>query len=289
MFERRRLRPSRAKRAPWESGHSAAKHNELLGSRWFVVEANIRQMKKDCILVLDIDGTLTDSISMHQEALLGAMQALGLTRLNTDWGSYPHHTDTGIFAHALAENGVEASSSDVAASFERDLDNRFAMLLAERGLREVPGARALVLAAAQTRWGVVFATGGIRSVSRRKLRAVKIDFAEEVLISSSEHASRRNLVEAAVNRAMQVYDISNPRAVTSVGDGLWDLRVAGELGLGFVGVGGPDSRSVHALRAQGATVFSDLHEAIPHVISPDIQLPGGTVSGATSTVLASCP
>lgn len=116
-------------------------------------------MKKDCILVLDIDGTLTDSVPMHQDALLGAMQALGLARLNTDWGSYPHHTDTGIFAHAMAENGVETLSSDKAASFERDLDARFATLLAERGLREVPGARALVLAAAQTRWGVVFATG----------------------------------------------------------------------------------------------------------------------------------
>lgn len=53
-----------------------------------MVKINIRQMKKDCILVLDIDGTLTDSVSMHQEALLGAMQALNLARLNTDWGSY---------------------------------------------------------------------------------------------------------------------------------------------------------------------------------------------------------
>jgi len=246
-------------------------------------------MKKDCILVLDIDGTLTDSVSMHQEALLGAMQALGLRRLNTDWGSYPHHTDMGIFAHAMAENGMKASSADMAASFEHDLDNRFARLLAERGLCEVPGARALVLAAAQTRWGVVFATGGIRSVSQRKLRAVEIDFSEELLISSSEHASRRSLVEAAVNRAMQVYDISSPQAVTSVGDGLWDLRVAGELGLGFIGVGSPESSSAHALRARGAMVFNTNHEVIPHVISPDIRLPRGGVSGETSTALASCP
>ncbi len=246
-------------------------------------------MKKDCILVLDIDGTLTDSVPMHQEALLGAMQALGLARLNTDWGSYPHHTDTGIFAHAMAENGVETLSSDKAANFERDLDARFATLLAERGLREVPGARALVLAAAQTRWGVVFATGGIRSVSQRKLRAVGIDFAEETLLTSSEHASRRNLVEAAVSRAMHVYGIPNPQAVTSIGDGLWDLRVAGELGIGFVGVGSPDSPSGRLLRAHGATVFNDLRQAEPSLTSMDILLPRGAVNSATGTVLASCP
>ncbi|HTH76145.1 MAG TPA: HAD family hydrolase [Trinickia sp.] len=229
-------------------------------------------MEKDCILVLDIDGTLTDSVAMHQEALLGAMQALRLTRLNTDWGSYPHHTDTGIFAHAIAQNGIEAPTSDTMTGFERDLDNRFSIQLAEHGLHEVSGARALVLAAAQSRWGVVFATGGIRSVSRRKLRAVGIDFAEEVLITSSEHASRRNLVAAAVNRAMHVYDIPSPQAVTSIGDGLWDLRVAAELGLGFVGIGSSDSLSGRALRAQGAVVFSNLHEFIPHLVSPDIHL-----------------
>lgn len=246
-------------------------------------------MKKDCILLLDIDGTLTESVPMHQEALLGAMQALGLARLNTDWGSYPHHTDTGIFVHAMAENGVAALAADKAAGFESDLDTRFAALLAEQGLREVPGARALVLAAAQARWGVMFATGGIRSVSRRKLRAVGIGFAEEMLVTSSEFASRRDLVEAAVSRAMQIHDIPAPLAVISMGDGLWDLRVAEELGLGFVGVGSPDSPSGRLLRAHGARVFDDLLQAVPCLTSPALLLAGGAVSSGTGTASASCP
>lgn len=254
-----------------------------------MMEANARPMKRDCILVLDIDGTLTDSVPMHQEALLGAMKALDLARLNTDWSSYPHHTDTGIFAHAMAENGVEAFSPDQVTRFEGDLDARFAKLLAERGLREVPGARALVLAAAQTRWGVVFATGGIRAASQRKLRAVGIDFAEELLITSSEYASRRKLVEAAVSCAMHVYGIQSPQAVTSIGDGLWDLRVAEELRLGFVGVGSSNSLSGSMLRAQGATVFNDLHQLVPYLTSPEILLPHGAVSSAIGTPLVSCP
>lgn len=224
--------------------------------------ANTQTVKKDSILILDIDGTLTDSIAMHQEALLGTMQALMLEHLNTDWGSYPHHTDTGIFTHAMEEHGRTGISPDQMASFERDLGSRFSVLLAERGLREIAGARTFVKAMETTRWGVVFATGGIRSVSRQKLHAVAIDFVEEALLTSSEHAARDDLVEAARVRAMHLYDMDRPRAVVSVGDGLWDMRVASALGLGFVGIGSPDSASGRALRTQGATVVDDLGDVI---------------------------
>ena len=33
------------------------------------------------ILVLDIDGTLTDTVALHQRAFLGAMQALSLIHI----------------------------------------------------------------------------------------------------------------------------------------------------------------------------------------------------------------
>ncbi|WP_186030326.1 HAD family hydrolase [Burkholderia gladioli] len=227
-------------------------------------------MKKDCILVLDIDGTLTDSVSLHQQALLMAMQALRLPRLNTDWGSYPQHTDSGIIEHALAENGEAACTPARRAEFERDLDTHFAALLATHGLREIAGARALTEAAAASRWGVVFATGAILSVSRSKLRSAGIAFTEELLITSSEYAWRQELVAAAVSRARQVHDVPAPLAVTSVGDGVWDLRVANALGLHFVGVGGQDSAAGMRLRALGATVLDDLRGLIPALDSIDL-------------------
>lgn len=227
-------------------------------------------MKKDCILVLDIDGTLTHSIPLHQQALLEAMRALDLPHLNTDWGSYPHHTDTGILEHALAEHGRQDHLQDRRAQFEQDLDTRFASLLDRHGMREIAGARALTEAASRSRWGVVFATGGIRSVSRRKLDAVDIAWSEDLLVTSSEHASRHELVDSAVQRAMQVHGIEAPLAVVSMGDGIWDLRVAAALGLQFLGVGEAGSAAAQRLLAKGATVLHDLYPAIPALASIDL-------------------
>ncbi|MBY4726486.1 MULTISPECIES: hypothetical protein [Burkholderia] len=36
---------------------------------------------------MDIDGTLTDSVAMHQSAFLAALLALNLPAVDTDWGS----------------------------------------------------------------------------------------------------------------------------------------------------------------------------------------------------------
>lgn len=217
-------------------------------------------MMKDSILILDIDGTLTDSVALHQAAFLGAMQALALPRLDTDWAGYPQHTDLGILAHALRANGQPAPSPAMRSAFETDLSERFTRLLAATALQEIPGARALVAGQVDTRWGVVFATGGVRAVSGDKLDAVGIAWSPEVLVTSSEHCNRGVLVAAALARARSFYGIGKPRAVVSIGDGRWDLEAAKALGVAFLGVGrGP---AAHALAAQGAAVHADLR-AVP--------------------------
>jgi phosphoglycolate phosphatase-like HAD superfamily hydrolase len=163
--------------------------------------------EKDSILVLDVDGTLTDSVRIHQRALLGAMESLEFEDLNTDWGSYPHHTDTGILIHAHAEHGRALPQPHDLARFEHEIDERFTALLNAHGLAEIPGARAFVEAAHRSRWGVVFATGGIRQVSHRKLRSVAIDYTDAMLITASEYSSREQLVAEAIKRAQVGYGI----------------------------------------------------------------------------------
>lgn len=212
------------------------------------------------ILVLDIDGTLTDSVPMHQAAFLAAMLALSLPGLDTNWGNYPHHTDTGILAHALDTGGRAPLPPAALRAFEDDIDRHFALALTQHGLREIAGARAFVREAAAAGWGVVFATGGVRRVSQRKLQAVDIPYEEAMLVTASEHASRTDLVAQAVARARQRYDLAAPRRILSVGDGRWDLEVAQHLGLEFIGVGKPPQADV--LVARGATVFADLREAL---------------------------
>lgn len=210
---------------------------------------------KQRIVVLDIDGTLTDSIALHQHAFGAAMAALGLPSLNTDWSSYPSHTDIGIYQHALQENGrpLDAHAQHV---FEADVEHRFMTLLANTPVHEIRGATDFLAALDRTDWAVVFATGGIRGVSGKKLDALGVAYDASMLVTSSEYAARDELVAAAIMRAKQKYALATPLAVVSVGDGRWDLEVAATLGVDFLGVGA--GTSAHWLRAQGATVIPDL-------------------------------
>lgn len=222
-------------------------------------------MKAERILVLDIDGTLTDSVAMHQSAFLAAMLALKLPALDTDWGRYPHHTDTGILAHALSSNGWSPMNASAVATFEQDVDRHFVDALSRQELREIPGAGMFVREAMTSGWGIVFATGGVRRVSERKLRAVGIPFDDDLLVTASEYPSRTDLVAAAVERARRHYCVGAACRIVSVGDGRWDLEVAQYLGLEFVGVGTPPKADV--LTARGAIVFPDLEQALPLLLS----------------------
>lgn len=225
-------------------------------------------MKKH-ILVLDIDGTLTDTVALHQRAFLGAMQALALPALETDWGAYPHHTDTGILRHALAMNGRAEPSVGQLMAFEQDLARRFLDELAAEltpaapkpaaptpaaPIQPIPGAADFVHGLADSAWAVVFATGGVRAVSGVKLQAAGIPFSDAALFTASEEPARDALVARAIAHAHRAYPQTRDGVVVSMGDGLWDLKVAQQLGLRFLGVGS----TAQALAARGAPVLPDL-------------------------------
>ncbi|VWD12928.1 hypothetical protein BLA39750_03353 [Burkholderia lata] len=215
-------------------------------------------MKTEHILVLDIDGTLTDSVAMHQSAFLAALLALNLPALDTDWGRYPHHTDTGILAHALSSNGWSPMDASAVAAFEQDVDRHFVEALSRQGLEEIPGAGRFVREATASGWGIVFATGGVRRVSERKLQAVGIPFDDHLLVTASEYPSRTDLVAAAVERARQYHGVESACRTVSVGDGLWDLEVADHLGLEFIGIGVPPKADI--LTTRGAIVVPDFDD-----------------------------
>jgi beta-phosphoglucomutase-like phosphatase (HAD superfamily) len=168
---------------------------------------DVSKNTKTCILVLDIDGALTDSVAMHQEAFL---QALGIPRLDTRWGSYQRRTDTGILTEAVARADLPRKSPQQVSDFEADLAERFLRLLRTSTLREIKGARKLTEHTAQSKWGVLYATGGMRGVSRAKLEAVGIPYSEETLITSSEYENRTELVASAIQRAKEVYHVAEP-------------------------------------------------------------------------------
>ncbi|CAH2602222.1 HAD family hydrolase [Rhodovastum atsumiense] len=211
------------------------------------------------LVVLDIDGTLTDTVTLHQAAMRVALDAFDFPVLEPDWSRYRHHTDSGIFAEAWQRAGrgnpAEADRHRFFARFE----DAFARLCPLHPIREIPGAAAFVALVRATGWAVAFATGGLRTPARAKLRAIGIAFTEPALVTASEFLSREEIVSAAIAAARIAPD-GRPAAVISVGDGLWDLQAADHLGLGFLGVG--TGAKAEALAGQGAAVVPDFTDPV---------------------------
>ncbi|RBL85032.1 hypothetical protein DDE05_19885 [Streptomyces cavourensis] len=154
---------------------------------------------------------------------------------------------TGIHRPGLAMNGRAEPSAGQLMAFEQDLARRFLDELAAAPtpaaptpaapIQPIPGAADFVHGLADSAWAVVFATGGVRAVSGVKLQAAGIPFSDAALFTASEEPARDALVARAIAHARRAHPQTRNGVVVSMGDGLWDLQVARQLGLRFLGVG----------------------------------------------------
>lgn len=209
-------------------------------------------MSKRSVLVFDVDGTLTDSVAQHQKAFEETLRSFPFRRLDTNWGNYRHHSDTGIFAEAWRRDGMEGQPD-----FE-ELEKRYASAydaaVSQMPIVAIAGARRFI-DGLDARWIVVFATGSLAHGARHKLSVIDVAPEDHVVVTASEFEAREQLVEQAVLRGCARHGVAVPQEVVSVGDGTWDLKAAQNLGYGFVGIGrGPKA---HRLRELGAEVYDD--------------------------------
>jgi len=204
------------------------------------------------LAIFDVDGTLTVSNEVDDRSYLEALALeFGIDGVDPDWSHYESVTDGGIlreiFRSRLGRMPVEEEIARFRTSFIALVTRAVAR---DPGLcRPVPGsAAALADLARDGGWAVALATGGWRASAALKLRAAGHDvtglpgaFAEDAL-------GRDELLRVALRRAAELHRVRFARTVY-VGDGVWDLRAARSVGLGFIGIGS-DPRG--HLRAEGA-------------------------------------
>lgn len=206
------------------------------------------------VIVFDIDGTLTDSVAQHQRAFERALRTFPFAHLDTNWGRYRHHTDTGIFREAWEREALFGRPDfDL---LERRFAEAYDEVVAGAPVGEIPGASSFV-GHISDQWIAVFATGSMAHGARRKLSALGLDPGGLTLVTASEFETREELVEHAVRRGCARHGVDAPDRVVSIGDGVWDLKTARALGYEFVGIGG--CANARTLVELGATVHGDFH------------------------------
>lgn len=225
-------------------------------------------IQKKNLIVFDIDGTLTDSVTHHQTAFVAALQQMGVVQINTDFKAYKHHTDAHI-AKVIYE--LDRKENFGAGQLER-FEDLLWTIISTIELKEIKGAMQTVNFLEQaTDFGVCYATGSLRKPAIYKLNTIGLNFEPDQLVASNEIESREEIVLAAIELARHHYELKQFDRIISIGDGLWDLKTAQNLGLEFIGIG-PTHRE--GLIANGMKLHFDdwesfdIREVFPMAILP---------------------
>jgi phosphoglycolate phosphatase-like HAD superfamily hydrolase len=213
-------------------------------------------MSKNSIVVFDIDGTLTDSVAQHQKAFEKTLRSFAFPALRTNWASYRHHSDSGIFEEAWQEAGWPQTPDR--AGLEERFRHEFDAVFQSAPISPISGAAEFLASLSQTHWVPVFATGSLRHGANRKLQCLDVPFEEDMLVTASEYSTREEIVSNAILRAKDKYRITSPERIVSIGDGIWDLKTARNLGLEFLGIGfGEKAEQLHAAGAKVHAGFAE--------------------------------
>ncbi len=212
-------------------------------------------------IVLDVDGTLVDTVYHHVRAWDDAFAAV-----DVDVPSWRVHRAIGMAGDRLVtEVAGEAVEREHGDRVRAEHDASFEQMLAR--VRALPGARDLLVELRRRGLNVVIATSGRPEDAERLLELVDgNDLAHEQSTSADAEESKPapDIVDASVEKA------GGDTAIV-VGDAVWDIQAAAARGRASIGVltGGISEAE---LRSAGATfVYGDTADLLAHlddIISP---------------------
>jgi phosphoglycolate phosphatase-like HAD superfamily hydrolase len=235
------------------------------------------------LAIFDIDGTLTNTNNVDNECFVKALaEAHAITKIDTDWSTYPHTTDSGITLHIFQEkfgrNPEEAELDKFKYCFVNMLSEQYHSN--SSSFAEIAGASiALSRLKRESDWAVAIATGCWRESALLKLRAAKIDIEGIPAAYAEDGLSREEILRAAVSQSLEQYRLSSFEKIVSIGDGLWDVRAARRLDFAFLGVGcGKSAAMLHQAGARHVIAdFADygrLVSSLNEAEIPTVEFPG---------------
>ena len=102
---------------------------------------------------------------------------------------------------------------------------------------EIDGAKNIVdFFMKETDYAICFATGSLLKPALIKLEQANINFVPNLVEASNGIYSRENIVKSAINKAKDYFQVQEFENIISVGDGIWDLKTARNLGIHFLGI-----------------------------------------------------
>lgn len=187
-------------------------------------------------IILDIDGTLVESMSIDTEIYFSSInQVLGPVEIRERLDDYEHVTDSGILAQLLDDNGY-APDDGLVASIKAVFVEGIRKHIETTGpFPTIDGAVQFVENTRKSGHAkLAIATGGWRESALLKLGSAGFDIDGIPLVSGNDSPSRVEIMRYALARIGDDFD-----SITYFGDAEWDRRACDSLGWHFIAVG-PD-------------------------------------------------
>ncbi|PJZ48714.1 HAD family hydrolase [Leptospira saintgironsiae] len=184
------------------------------------------------LVVFDIDGTLTDTVSLHRKAFHEVLISFGLPGLGSEIKEYKHHTDSSIFKEIYTSFKTDWDEK-VSKKFEEELAQNIKEKF-QKGISEISGAKVFLerLRSAKIPFG--YATGSFYRPAFLKLKDCGLPL-DVPLATASSFYERESIVQSVVEESCKKYSKSFSKTIC-FGDGIWDSKTARNLGLEFIGI-----------------------------------------------------
>jgi phosphoglycolate phosphatase-like HAD superfamily hydrolase len=217
------------------------------------------------LAIFDIDGTLTESVAVDEVCFVQAFRGvLGIEGINTNWLDYKFQTDSGLALEICRNHlGRDPGGAEISR-----LQSRFIELLCAaveatgRPMREIPGASALLRRVeAHPGWRVAIATGGWKVSARFKLASAGLPVDGIPWASADDAHDRVEILRTSIQRAGQHYGQVAFGKVVYIGDGVWDVRAAKALGIGFLGLAA-DTKAGRLVEEGASCVLPDFSDPV---------------------------
>ena len=213
-----------------------------------------------CLVIFDIDGTLTQTMKADEECFVRSLaEVCGFDNVNTDWSRYKHATDSGIF-HEIHEARTGRLPSPIEISrFRQHFVGLLARASSDAPFAAVAGAPLLLSRLADSaEHRVALATGAWRDSARLKMASAGLCYDDYPAASSDDAFDRQSILRLSMQRAAERYGRCS--SIVYVGDGVWDARAGRDVGVPFIGVA-TDGRASRLSEEGAVCVFPDLSDA----------------------------
>jgi phosphoglycolate phosphatase-like HAD superfamily hydrolase len=212
------------------------------------------------LVMFDIDGTLTETMKADEECFVRSFKDMyGFADIDTDWSHHPSTTDSGIFHDVFTSRIGRSPTAQEISRFRQHFIQLLAAASSQSPFAPVAGADRLLSRIAQGgSHRVSFATGAWRDSARLKMASAGMCFDDHPAASADDALDRESIIRLSKQRAAE-RDGETFACTVYVGDGVWDARACGSLGIPFIGIG-TGSRATR-LSAEGAVcVFPDFSD-----------------------------